>query len=300
MRRKKTVIFVLAFLGIVSSIWAIKRGTTPPPKTPPIASPPEKPYSTTIAASGLIEAFGDNVAIGSPTQGVVQEVYVKVWQQVKKGDPLFKIDSRELDSELKIAEAKEQVTQAECRRIQDQLSRLRSIKNTRAISQEELCSKENEASVALATFHQMGREREKITTLLDRLTVRSPMDATVLQSNIRVGEYLATNTDRPPLMLGNTRRLQIKADIDEHNASHMTNWQEAIAYPKNRPNYSIPLTLVRIEPYVVPKLSLTGSSREKVDTRVLQIIYAFDPPQDISLYIGQQVDIFIKRDMTHP
>ena len=69
---------------------------------------------------------------------------------------------------------------------------------------------------------------------------------------------------------------------------------EASAYPKNRPTLSIPLKFAYIEPYVIPKISLTGSSREKIDTRVLQMIYTFDPPQDIALYIGQQVEVYIK------
>jgi len=56
----------------------------------------------------------------------------------------------------------------------------------------------------------------------------------------------------------------------------------------------IPLTFVRIEPYVVPKKSLTGDNAERVDTRVLQVIYRFDRPS-FPVYAGQQVDVFIER-----
>ena len=52
---------------------------------------------------------------------------------------------------------------------------------------------------------------------------------------------------------------------------------------------------VRIEPYVIPKVSLTGASTERVDTRVLQVIYKLDRPKDQPLYVGQQVDVFIAR-----
>ena len=55
-----------------------------------------------------------------------------------------------------------------------------------------------------------------------------------------------------------------------------------------------PLKFVRFEPMVVPKKSLTGASTERVDTRVLQVIYSMDKPQNSSpMYVGQQVDIFI-------
>ncbi len=56
----------------------------------------------------------------------------------------------------------------------------------------------------------------------------------------------------------------------------------------------IPLRFVRIEPFVVPKKSLTGDNTERVDTRVLQIIYRFDRPS-FPVYAGQQVNVFIER-----
>ena len=55
----------------------------------------------------------------------------------------------------------------------------------------------------------------------------------------------------------------------------------------------IPLEFVRFEPYVIPKKSLTGDSTERVDTRVLQVIYRVKD-QNASLYVGQQMDVYIK------
>ena len=53
-----------------------------------------------------------------------------------------------------------------------------------------------------------------------------------------------------------------------------------------------PLRFVRFEPFVVPKRSLTGDSTERVDTRVLQVIYRVER-DDLPLFVGQQVDVFI-------
>ena len=49
---------------------------------------------------------------------------------------------------------------------------------------------------------------------------------------------------------------------------------------------------MRIELYVVPKKSLTGDNTERVDTRVLQVIYAIDT-LGRRLFVGQQLDVFI-------
>jgi hypothetical protein len=49
---------------------------------------------------------------------------------------------------------------------------------------------------------------------------------------------------------------------------------------------------------VVPKRSLTGDSTERVDTRVLQVIYAISDDK-LPLFVGQQMDVFIE-DCTTP
>jgi hypothetical protein len=69
--------------------------------------------------------------------------------------------------------------------------------------------------------------------------------------------------------------------------------QPAVAFLKGSTDQKIELRFVRIEPFVVPKRSLTGDSLERVDTRVLQTIFEFDRPA-FRVYVGQQVDVFIQ------
>ena len=69
------------------------------------------------------------------------------------------------------------------------------------------------------------------------------------------------------------------------------------AFMKGNTKDPIALKFVRIEPFVVPKKSLTGDSTERVDTRVLQVIFEFAPPA-APLYVGQQVDVYIDRQQT--
>lgn len=96
------------------------------------------------------------------------------------------------------------------------------------------------------------------------------------------------------MLLGDMQHLQIRAEVDEVNAPLIAAQAPGVASPKSRGEVRIPLTFVRIEPYVVPKRSLTGDNAERVDTRVLQIIYRFDRPS-FPVYAGQQVDVFIAR-----
>ena len=43
---------------------------------------------------------------------------------------------------------------------------------------------------------------------------------------------------------------------------------------------------------MIPKKSLTGENTERVDTRVLQVIYALEV-KDRPVYVGQQLDVFL-------
>ena len=139
-------------------------------------------------------------------------------------------------------------------------------------------------------------QRDEVETNLDRLTVRAPRAGTILQVNIRAGEYALVTGSDPLILLGDTESLQVRADIDEVNAPLVEPGSAAVAYLKGRTDQAIPLTFDRIEPYIVPKRSLTGDNRERVDTRVLQVIYQFEKP-GFPLYVGQQVDVFIERAM---
>jgi hypothetical protein len=49
----------------------------------------------------------------------------------------------------------------------------------------------------------------------------------------------------------------------------------ASRYLRGNKQVSTPLKFVRSEPYALPKTSLTGDSTERVDMRVLQVIYGF-------------------------
>lgn len=144
-----------------------------------------------------------------------------------------------------------------------------------------------ELEAAIATAHQQH-------VALDMLTVRAPADGKILQVNNRAGEYLASNAATSPVLFGNTGSLLIRVDVDEINASHIKPGTHATAALKGDSSRRFPLQFVRIIPYMVPKQSLTGSNSERVDVRVLQIEYRFDPPP-FPVYVGQQVDVYIDR-----
>jgi hypothetical protein len=96
------------------------------------------------------------------------------------------------------------------------------------------------------------------------------------------------------IVLGDSNRLHVRVDIDENDLPYFAKDADAVATLKGRPHVRFALKFVYVEPYVIPKQSLTGYNSERVDTRVLQAIYelAEDRPRDI--YVGQQMDVYVK------
>ena len=302
--------FAAAIAGIfaMASVLQTLEAQTPSAIPPPPVTPPEKPYAHSVAGTGIIEALSENVSIGVPAPGLVTQVFVKVDAAVKKGDPLLQLDDRELQAQLvglraevESARAQAAVSAATLTKSRDALARLTGARDVRAFSQDDLSSRQNDVAVATASTaaaeSMIAAATARVTQaemLAARLTVKAPRDGTVLQVNIREGEHAGLTPRAPLLLLGDLSQLQVRIDIDEQNAMRIRPRQRASAYVKGDPTRRLDLQFSRIEPYIIPKVSLTGASTERVDTRVLQVIYTLPLPAGLTLYAGQQMDVFIE------
>ncbi|MCI0465638.1 MAG: efflux RND transporter periplasmic adaptor subunit [Beijerinckiaceae bacterium] len=156
---------------------------------------------------------------------------------------------------------------------------------------EVLAAERREAEAKLA---QANAALKGARTDLDKTVVKAPVDGVILKVNVRLGEYAQPGVLSAPLMtMGRVDPLHIRADIDEADSWRVNKHSPAIARLRGNPAISVALKFVRFEPYVLPKRSLSGDTSERVDTRVLQVIYAF-APNDFPAFVGQQVDVFIE------
>jgi len=308
----KKVTVYLAILGMAAAVLLVKklRHVDPPP--PPLAEPAHAPFAESIGARGIVESVDENVHIAPAVPGLVTKVLVKVGDNVKVGDPLIEQDSRDARAQVLMQEAQVAALHAQIKEAEvaladrkDQLERIERLMATKVSSIDErqrAFFNEQGADARLTTARaqlaaaeaQLNRSR----VVVDLLTTLAPRSGRVLQVNVRAGEYAtfefaAVSTPDPAILLGDVTQLQLRADVDEDNASRVRASCRAVAYIKGRRDEPIPLHFVRIEPYIVPKKSLTGESSERVDTRVLQIIFRFDQNPSRSIYVGQQMDVFL-------
>jgi HlyD family secretion protein len=298
----------LAAAGFLFAAYTVVSSNNPVPVAPAVAPPASAPFKSFIAGSGIVEAKSRNIAIGTPLSEIVKTVAVKVGDKVKAGTPLFYLDDRDTRAELAVkladlAKARAGVSEAHAslKDAQSLNDLAEAVTDRRAISSEELLRRHNAVLIntakldsAKALVQQAEAALATTQTTLARLVVQAPVDGEVLQVNIRPGEFAqAGDLGTPLLLLGNMDQLHVRVDIDENDAWRFDKNSKAVAYLRGNRDFKTDLVPAYVEPYVVPKKSLTGDSTEQVDTRVLQALYSFDRNQ-LPVYVGQQMDVFIE------
>lgn len=302
------VLPALAALGVVLAVFSVVTGQREVPPSQPVSQPAEPGFETFVAGAGIVEASTENIAVGTFVPGVVSEVFVKVGDQVKAGAPLFRVDDRDLQAEilvresaLRSAEARVMTESASLDDVRNQLELWQSVTDARAVSKEELDRKRYAVRIQEAKLAQARAELESAKAEMrsarievERRLVRAPVDGELLQVKVRLGEYAPAGVLETPLMLiGNTIALHVRVDVDENDAWRIRANAPATAHVRGNRQIRTELAFVRIEPYVIPKRSLTGDSTERVDTRVLQVLYRFDRGT-LPIYVGQQMDVFVQ------
>ncbi len=144
-----------------------------------------------------------------------------------------------------------------------------------------------EVAVAEAEIANAAAEVASANTELARLIIAAPVAGTILAVDVRPGEYAAPG-GKALITLGDTSRLHLRIDIDEQDAWRLKPAAAGSATLRGDPARRWKLVPVRVEPRVVPKRNLAGDGGERVDTRVLQLIYRIEDPA--SLRAGQRLD----------
>jgi RND family efflux transporter MFP subunit len=301
-----------ALIGIAVAVWLIlvglpDRSTAEPAEQPPkaVGDLAGKPR---VAGAGIVEPASEVIDIGAALSGLVTDVRVRPGDRVAKGQVLFTVDARAARAQLDqaqaaIREARAAIAEADAaqRTARQQLDLYRNLADPAAVSRSEVIRAEGEEAAATS---RLGLARARLSsaeaaaaaarTEIDRLTVRAPIAGEILAVNIRAGEFVATQGGgkaQPFIQMGETNPLHVRIDIDENEIGRVALGQPAVISPRGAAELHVNARFVRAEPQVVPKRSLTNSAAERVDVRVLQLIYALPPSE--AFRVGQQIDAFI-------
>ena len=296
---KKYILPLIALLGVALSIFVAVRATKTLPPAAPVSAAPQPPYRSFVAGTGIIEANTENISVGTQIPGIVSKIYVKIGSNVKAGDPLFTIDDRAQRALVGVKTAAVQVAEAQLAHAKYELGLGEGLTEKRVLSLEDRETRRYNAQAAETQLAQAKAEVEAAKTDLDRLTVHASVDGQVMQLKVHLGEFAPAGVlSQPLILLGGVEPMHVRVNVDENDAWRVRATAEAIGFLRGNNQIRTPLHFVCFEPYVVPKVSLTGDSTERVDTRVLQIVYSFERG-NLPIYVGQQMDVYIDASLEH-
>ncbi|MEE4317905.1 efflux RND transporter periplasmic adaptor subunit [Erythrobacter dokdonensis] len=307
----RQILPILAVIGVIVAAWYIISGQPDREIVEPAEQPPKAVGALAdaprVAGAGVVEPASEVIDIGSALSGLVTEVRVRPGDRVAQGEVLFRVDDRAARASLAqadaaISEARAAISEAMTaqRTARQQLDLYRSLTDPAAVSRAEVIRAEGEEAAATS---RLGLARARLAaaraaaatarTETERLTVRAPIAGEILAVNIRPGEFVATQggSSQPFIQMGDTDPLHVRIDIDENEVARVKLGAPAVISPRGAAELHVEAQFVRAEPQVVPKRSLTNSAAERVDVRVLQLIYALPESEDFR--VGQQVDAFI-------
>ena len=280
--------------------------------------------------AGVVETVqvheGDEVKQGQPLFVIDQRM---LSSQLRSAQARLEVASRKLaqlkarprKEDLLTAEAIVEQRQAAVRDAQQRLDRLNQIADPTAISPNERPTREYELANARARLKEAEAdlaevrigaypedlavvaadvqvaeaEVKSLQTDLERSTVRSPIDATILRVTARPGQFASASTGNGDglVTLGQLTPLHIRVDVDELDAWRFDPKGRAVAVLRGGRRVEVPIEYVRTVPVVIPKRTLTGDNAERIDTRVLQLVYRFTDA-DPGVLPGQVLDVYVE------
>ena len=306
MRNKLLIGF--AILGVLLAIGSAYISGIPAKPQPPAFKPAENPYAKGIYANGIVETAqtsGENINVYPEVPGTVVKILVTEGQHVIAGTPLFILEDSVQRSTTESAKAQIDVAKANFKSLQDQYSKQKAswALDSRSVSKDVLDTAENADKAAKATLELAQKQYQAANALLGKYVIKALSDGTVLSINTAIGSYISsqgvydtyTGVFQPVMVLGNMKGdLAVRCYVDEILINRIPDPSEIQARMTIQgTKVNIPLKFVRIQPNVSPKIELSSQRTERVDVRVLPVIFSFEKREGMLIYPGQLVDVYI-------
>ncbi|HJU64672.1 MAG TPA: efflux RND transporter periplasmic adaptor subunit [Gemmatimonadaceae bacterium] len=160
----------------------------------------------TVTATGTVEPIR-TVGVNSQLAGALLTVNVEEGDIVRAGTVLARIDSRELEAQLKSAEAALVVAQSAS-------DRARQLREQQIVTVAEYERDQAAYAAALAT-------RDQLRTRLGYATVRSPIAGVVLQKHVERGDIVGAQT--PLFSIADISTLVVRVPVSELDVTALEN-----------------------------------------------------------------------------
>lgn len=165
----------------------------------PVAKPLQKEITEWDEYTGRFKAV-ERVEVRARVSGYIDEIRFKDGDMVQKGDVLFIIDQRPFQITLQQAQAQLEQAQAELRQTQSAFSRVESLKDSKAISEEEFDQREQALYISSARIKAAEANVSRAQLDMQFTVVKAPISGRVSEDFVNVGNLISGGSDQSTLL----------------------------------------------------------------------------------------------------
>ncbi len=207
--------------------------------------------SNTVTATGTLEAV-KTVEVGTQVSGVIEKIFVDFNSQVKKGQLLAQLDETPLIAQLEQSKASVDQAEAQVKYQKATYERYKALVAKKLIAQSDFDLAEFNYSNALGSLNNAKSMYEKTKINLSYARVYSPIDGTILDRAVEVGQTVAASFNTPTLftIANDLTQMRVEAKVDEADIGQLANGQRVEftvdAFPSKK--FSGEVTEIRLQP----------------------------------------------------
>jgi HlyD family secretion protein len=152
-------------------------------------------------------------------------------------------------------------------------------------------------------FEALTQEFLSAQALLEKYTIRAPADGVILSVNAAQGSFASpqgayatySQAYSPVVVMGTSaEQLAVRVFVDEILVNRLPDPAKMSAQMSVRgTDIKVNLEYERTQPYITPKIELSDQRLERVDVRVLPMIFKFKKPPHTNIFPGQLVDVYL-------
>ncbi|MBU6366071.1 MAG: efflux RND transporter periplasmic adaptor subunit [Gemmatimonadetes bacterium] len=244
------------------ALWggACGRGATPPPAIT-TATVGRRPITVDAQATGVVEPI-NVIEVKSKASGQIVRMPVETGSQVRAGDLLVQVDTRDVKNQYEQAAADLRSAQAALDVAQAQKQRTDGLYATRIITTQEyeaaqLALTQAQGQVVRATTNvDLAKQR------LEDATVVAPVDGTVIEKPVSLGQVIASATGSVTggttlLRMADLSKVRMRALVNETDIGSIRAGQPARVTVDAYPDRPFDGLVEKVEPQAVVQQSVT-------------------------------------------
>jgi len=225
---KKSIIYIGSAVIVLAAGFLIYKSVTKTKQTVSIetAKVERGTISNTVTATGTLEAV-KTVEVGTQVSGVIEKLFVDFNSEVKKGQLLAQLDETPLMAQLDQSKASVDQAEAQVKYQKATYERYKALLAKKLIAQSDFDLAEFNYNNALGSLNNAKSMYDKNKINLSYARIYSPIDGTVLDRAVEVGQTVAASFNTPTLftIANDLTQMRVEAKVDEADIGQLISGQ---------------------------------------------------------------------------